>query len=171
MNPQTQNPYVYAANNPVNLSDPSGKNVALFLAGGLTLAGLELGGAIYGAATSCGNLVQGAIVGAQNAVESPVGQVALGAAFIGTGIAANTPSKSPLSGKMDQHAVNSMLKRGWTEEEIVNALNNGKSYPAVDKTAGGASATRYVNPDTGKSVVVNDDTGKIIHLGGEDFKY
>ncbi|MBU3978759.1 RHS repeat-associated core domain-containing protein [Patescibacteria group bacterium] len=84
-NPQTQNPYAYAGNDPINNSDPSGEfypELAV-LGGGLTLAGLEVGGAIYGAATSCGNPIQGAIVGDQNAIESPVGQVALGAATLG----------------------------------------------------------------------------------------
>ena len=72
---------------------------------------------------------------------------------------------------LDKHAARSLMKRGWTEAQIQEAVEKGKAYPAVDKTAGGAPATRYIHPTTGKSVVVNNETGKVIHLGGEGFKY
>lgn len=32
-------------------------------------------------------------------------------------------------------------------------------------------ATRYVHPKTGKSVVVDNRTGEIFHVGGKGFKY
>ncbi|MGH9396160.1 MAG: colicin E5-related ribonuclease [Terriglobia bacterium] len=37
-------------------------------------------------------------------------------------------------------------------------------FPAVDRTTGGAPATRYVNPATGKYVVINDTTGQVIQV-------
>jgi hypothetical protein len=60
-----------------------------------------------------------------------------------------------------------MRKRGWTEQQIYEALatvgipTQGQLNPA----------TRYVHPVTGKSVVVDNVTGEIFHLGGEGFRY
>jgi hypothetical protein len=60
-----------------------------------------------------------------------------------------------------------MVKRGWTEEQIVEAMiTNG--IPAQGKRG---PATRYVHPVTGKSVVIDNATGEIFHVGGEGFKY
>jgi hypothetical protein len=72
---------------------------------------------------------------------------------------------------LDEHAARSLAKRNWTKEQIQETVEKGMAYPAMDKTAEGAAATRYVHPTTGKSVVVNNETGKVIHLGGEGFKY
>jgi Colicin E5 ribonuclease domain len=77
----------------------------------------------------------------------------------------------PDTDNLDAHARKSMAKRGWTEEEIQEAAETGEAHPAVDKTAGDTPATRYVHPVTGKSVVVNNQTGRVIHVGGEGFKY
>ena len=33
------------------------------------------------------------------------------------------------------------------------------------------SATRYVHPETGRSVVIDNVTGEVIHVGGDGFKY
>jgi Colicin E5 ribonuclease domain len=60
-----------------------------------------------------------------------------------------------------------MAKRGWTEEQIIEALQTtgiaarGKKGPA----------TRYIQPRTGRSVVVDDATGAVIHVGGDGFEY
>jgi hypothetical protein len=35
----------------------------------------------------------------------------------------------------------------------------------------GNAATRYVHPETGRSVVVDDETREVIHVGGAAFKY
>ena len=39
------------------------------------------------------------------------------------------------------------------------------------QTQHGNLATRYIHPTTGQSVVVDDVTGKVIHVGVPGFKY
>jgi gentisate 1,2-dioxygenase len=53
---------------------------------------------------------------------------------------------------------------------LQKAFDSGKQVNAVNKATGGA-ATRYINPDTGQSVVIDDTTGEVIHVGGPGFKY
>jgi hypothetical protein len=60
-----------------------------------------------------------------------------------------------------------MAARGWTDEQIEEALRT-TPIPAKGKLG---PASRYVHPTTGKSVVVDDATGEIFHVGGEGFKY
>ena len=60
-----------------------------------------------------------------------------------------------------------MRKRGWTEKLIREAMRTS-GIPAGGKVHG---ATRYVHPETGKSVVIDNVTGEIFHLGGEGFEY
>jgi hypothetical protein len=64
-----------------------------------------------------------------------------------------------------------MEARGWTPDQIQEAISNGKQYPAANNVNPGNTATRYVNPTTGQSVVVDDQTGEILHVGGPGFKY
>jgi hypothetical protein len=47
---------------------------------------------------------------------------------------------------------------------------SGKQVRAVNKATGNP-ATRYVHPNTGQSVVIDDVTGQVIHVGGPRFKY
>ena len=60
-----------------------------------------------------------------------------------------------------------MRKRGWTDEQVREALattpvaSRGKRGPAL----------RYVHPVSGKSVVVDEATGEIFHVGGEGYRY
>jgi hypothetical protein len=63
-----------------------------------------------------------------------------------------------------------MAKRGWTVDLIHEAMESGKRIPAINK-ATGDRAIRYVHPQTGQSVVVENATGKVIHVGGPGFKY
>ncbi|HVS72215.1 MAG TPA: hypothetical protein VHQ47_13245 [Phycisphaerae bacterium] len=60
-----------------------------------------------------------------------------------------------------------MKVRGWTEDAIREALD-APGIPAVGKHG---PATRHVHPVTGKSVVVDNATGAIFHVGGEGFLY
>lgn len=64
-----------------------------------------------------------------------------------------------------------MSKRGWTAEQITEAVAKGKSYSVVNMVNKANSATRYVHPTTGKSVVIDDVTKELLHIGGTGFKY
>ena len=60
-----------------------------------------------------------------------------------------------------------MKTRGWTEEMILDAMKT-RGIKTIGKHG---PATRYVHSGTGKSVVVDDSTGEIFHVGGEGFRY
>jgi hypothetical protein len=75
------------------------------------------------------------------------------------------------SGKSAQKWQNQMQRRGWTPQQIDDAMANGQQFPAVNNLNPAHSATRYINPQTGRSVVVDDATHEVIHVGGDGFKY
>jgi hypothetical protein len=60
-----------------------------------------------------------------------------------------------------------MRKRGWTDDMIREAMTTA-GIPAVGKNG---PATRYVHPVTGQSVVVDNATGGIFHVGKKGFLY
>ncbi|HEY8667184.1 MAG TPA: colicin E5-related ribonuclease [Tepidisphaeraceae bacterium] len=60
-----------------------------------------------------------------------------------------------------------MQQRGWTEKEIREALL-GATVPAIGKKG---PATRFIHPTTGKSLVVDNATGEIFHLGKAGYQY
>jgi hypothetical protein len=66
---------------------------------------------------------------------------------------------------------NQIAKRGWTPQQITEAMQKGKRFSAENLVNKANRATRYVHPDTGRSVVIDDITKEIIHVGGNDFKY
>jgi hypothetical protein len=66
--------------------------------------------------------------------------------------------------------VRQMEQRGWTSEQIQDAFDKGEPVNAVNKATGGA-ATRYINPDTGQSVVIDNATGQVIQVGGPGFRF
>ena len=63
-----------------------------------------------------------------------------------------------------------MAQRGWTVDQIHEARLRGRRVLASDLETGGA-ATRYVHPRTGRSVVIDDETGEVIHVGGDGLIY
>ena len=63
-----------------------------------------------------------------------------------------------------------MAARGWTREQINEARDHGERRPAVNHETGQA-ATRYIHPETGRSVVIEDVSGDVIHVGGDGFIY
>ena len=65
-----------------------------------------------------------------------------------------------------------MERRGWTTEMIEEAFREGRITEAVDKTVNPfGRATRYLHPRTGQSVVINDVTGDVIHVGKPGYRY
>ena len=64
-----------------------------------------------------------------------------------------------------------LSKRGWTVEQITEAVSKGKSFNAVNMVNKANSATRYVHPTTGQSVVIDKVTKELLHVGGKGFKY
>ena len=66
---------------------------------------------------------------------------------------------------------NQLAKRGWSAQQITEAIEGGEQFPAVNNVNAGNPATRYVHPTTGCSVVVDNVTGEVLHVGGSGFKY
>ena len=66
---------------------------------------------------------------------------------------------------------NKMRQRGWTPDQITEAIQQGQKFPAVNLVNSGNAATRFVHPTTGRSVVVDDVTREVIHVGGDGFVY
>jgi RHS repeat-associated protein len=64
-----------------------------------------------------------------------------------------------------------MKNREWTAEQITEAISKGQRFPAENLVNEMNSATRYVHPTTGKSVVIDDVTKEVLHIGKAGYKY
>jgi hypothetical protein len=71
---------------------------------------------------------------------------------------------------LNSKAQKDMKKRDITPEQIDEAVRSGPRIDAKNLATGGP-ATRYVNPNTGQSVVIDDTTNEIIHLGKPNYQY
>ena len=72
--------------------------------------------------------------------------------------------------KSSDRLLRQMAARGWTEVQIETAVRLGERHPTVNRETN-APATRYVHPETGRSVVIDDVSGEVIHVGGDGFLY
>lgn len=63
-----------------------------------------------------------------------------------------------------------MLARGWTFTQIEEARRDGQRFEALNNETG-TPATRYIHPVTGRSVVIDNVSGDVIHVGGDGFIY
>lgn len=118
------------------------------------------------AATSLADAVAKAGVGAVTAV------VSRGAAKI----AGKAKTRIPRRWKFGDHKKlekfqRQMKQRGWMESQIDEAMVRGEQFKAPNNVNPANGATRYVHPGTGRSVVVDDVTGELLHVGGDGFKY
>lgn len=73
--------------------------------------------------------------------------------------------------KNEQKWLNQMKQRGWTKEEITEAIKNGERFPANNNINAANGATRFVHPKNGKSVVIDNITKELLHIGKEGFLY
>ena len=64
-----------------------------------------------------------------------------------------------------------MQQRGWTGRQITEAVKKGEQFAAPNNLNPANGATRYVNPTTGQSVVIDNATRQVIHFGGPGFVY
>lgn len=64
-----------------------------------------------------------------------------------------------------------MQQRGWTKEEITEAIKNGESFPATNNVNATNGATRFVHPSSSKSVVIDNVTKELLHIGKAGFLY
>jgi hypothetical protein len=80
------------------------------------------------------------------------------------------PSKTPAGYKLSPKIQRGMERRSWTAEQIDKAAKSGNRVDAINKE-NGSPATRYVNPDTGQSVVIDNATNEVIHVGKDSFDY
>ncbi len=86
--------------------------------------------------------------------------------------AIRSPVTRPDLGNLSTKIQRQMQTRGWTNELIDEAVTGGQSFPAINKLGGANTrATRYVNPTTGQSVVIDNATGEVIQVGGPGFRY
>lgn len=63
-----------------------------------------------------------------------------------------------------------MLTRGWTWEQVAEARSHGERHLAVNRETG-TPARRYIHPETGRSIVIDDASGDVIYVGGDGFIY
>ena len=86
-------------------------------------------------------------------------------------LAADVQPETTLRGFIIQPKIaRQMLVRGWTPDQIDEAFLHGDRIDAVNKYNGNP-ATRYVNPTTGRSVVIDDFSNEIIQVGGDGFRF
>lgn len=61
-----------------------------------------------------------------------------------------------------------MTTRGWTKQEILDTVREGDAYAVTNKATGGP-ATEYVSRSTGKFVVIDNQSGQVLQVGGQGF--
>lgn len=164
-------PYSYAGDNPLNESDPTG---LLF---GIELPSLEeIGEGIAGwgdTITFGGTEWVREQLGDNNIDTCSGAYQSGGIAGLVTGVLIPGEGEAEIGAEglsISAKIARQMEARGWTEEEIQEAIESGEQVPAVNK-ATGDPATRYINPKTGQSVVIDNGTNEVIHVGGPGFKY
>lgn len=64
-----------------------------------------------------------------------------------------------------------LARRGWTRQQITEAIQSGEKFAAENLVNKGNAATRYVSPQTRQSVVIDNVTNEVLHVGGPGFKY
>lgn len=91
---------------------------------------------------------------------------------IGTKVITNSSTKWSFGRHKSATKWSNRLKsRNWTHSQIDEAISGGQQYKAINNINKSNSATRYVHPTTGKSIVKDDVTNEILHIGTQGYKY
>ena len=85
--------------------------------------------------------------------------------------AGGTPGRRMGANHSAEQWQRTMRRRDWTADQIEEAIRNGQRFTAVNNINPANGATRCVHPTTGRSVVLDDATGEVIHVGGNGFVY
>jgi RHS repeat-associated protein len=165
-------PYAYADDNPLNASDPTG--LIFGIAGTPSWEELGEGVAGWGDTITFGatNWVREEL-GNNNINPCSAAYQAGGYAGLGTAVLIPGEGEAEIGAEgisISAKVAGQMEARGWTDESIQEAVQSGDQVQAVNKATGNP-ATRYINPTTGQSVVLDDVTKEVIHVGGPGFKY
>ncbi len=181
------NIYGYVEQNPLSLIDPTGEAVPAIIAAcagnPACAAAVSAGvGAISGAAldiasqlfNNSGNLQcidKGSIALSAGVGAIPLG--AVGSRFLRNKIIQSTAETKWILGTFKSEAewASQFQKRSWSPKQITEAIQEGKSFPAENLINKENQATRYVHPESRKSVVLDNVTKEVIHIGGSNFKY
>jgi RHS repeat-associated protein len=168
----TGEPYAYAGDNPLNASDPTG--LIFGISGTPSWEELGEGVAGWGDALTFGatNWVREEL-GINNVDTCSGAYQAGGYAGLATAVLIPGEGEAEIGAEgvsISAKVASQMEARGWTQESIQEALQSGDQVQAVNKATGNP-ATRYINPTTGQSVVLDDVTKEVIHVGGPGFKY
>ncbi len=167
--------YSYANQNPTMYIDPNGENPILIGIGISIALNVAVG---YLLDPDCYTLDEFGRDASIGAALGPLGAYG-SAGKLGAGVgsladdALNAASRGWTlgEGKSAGKWAAQMERRGWSSQQIDKAIRSGNRFDAPNNLNPGNGATRYVHPETGRSVVIDNVTGQIIHVGGDGFVY
>ena len=187
------NTYGYVASNPMGFTDPTGEAIPAIIAacagnpacaaavsagiGALSGAAIDIASQLF---SNDGNLQcidKNSVTLSAGIGAIPLGAIgaigAVGSKFLGNKIIQSATETKWILGAFKSEArwASQLQKRGWSPKQITEAIQKGKSFPAENLINKGNQATRYVHPESGKSVVLDNITKEVIHIGGPNFKY
>jgi len=171
------NLYAYVFNSPTTLRDPLGLAVdpvsltalAIFCGGGAAI-NVATKYVLAGRKVTLGEAASAAAVGCGVGIVTLTAGIALGLTTATGAVVADVATTAESAIVITEKIRRQMGPRGWTEQLINEAIAKGQRIPAVN-FATGSPATRYVHPETGQSVIVDDVTRAVIQVGAKGFRF
>ncbi|OGG50387.1 hypothetical protein A2704_05625 [Candidatus Kaiserbacteria bacterium RIFCSPHIGHO2_01_FULL_54_36b] len=152
-NPITQNPYIYALDNPTTYSDPSGEFIPLLLLG---WAAIELGLTIWDGYDAVRTVTDDCATGEDKALALSLFAVGLVAPGGGYGKA------DDVAKFLNKHIRDGLAERGWTEQLVNETLNSSITRKSTNKFTGNPATAYYTKE--GAYVVRDNVTGGIVQI-------
>ncbi len=153
-NPLTQNPYIYAGDNPIMYSDPSGEFVPLLLLG---WAAIELGLSIWDGYDVVRTVSDPCASAEDKALAASLFSIGLVAPGGGYGKA------DDVARFLNKHISDALTERGWTAGSIDNIISNPFTSRTSTNKFTGNPATAYYTKE-GAYVVRDDVSGQIVQI-------